>query len=79
MATIHFSNGNTQEVSQEKAQVIYNVLMGFQKPSSNAQAEFLTKVSNVTLDEEKPHREALGKGYESSKKVGEKLKSNMVK
>lgn len=75
MAKLHMVDGSTVEVSKEKAQAIYNVLIGAQKPQSHAQELFCTNVSNVTFDEEKPlSKPVKGKGYKSFRKMGESIK-----
>jgi hypothetical protein len=77
MATIHFGDNTTKKVTEEQAEAIEAILLGNEKPSSSAQAEFCSNVSNVTFgDDERLETpvNASGKGYASFVARGAELK-----
>ena len=77
MATIHFGDNTTKKVTEEQAEAIEAILLGNEKPSSSAQAEFCMNVSNVSFDKPKDATEpvnTLGKGYASFVAIGAELK-----
>lgn len=67
MPKITFTDGTTAIVSREKAHSIQNILDGKKEPTE-AQEAFCIRVKSVDM----------GSGYESFRKVGERLKQKCL-